>query len=90
MNGERIHEFGGEISDARVHPYCLSAEEVAREFIQAGRLKHIRTYIWLVEAEGKYFLSGGSDYRGPIVSGFVRTVLWLTKEMSKYLDEQRT
>lgn len=89
MCTEQAQTFDGEISDVRVHPYCLSTEEVMREFVQAGRLKHIQTYIWLVEAEGKHFLSGGSDYHGPIVSGFVRTVLWLMKEMSKYLDEQR-
>ena len=80
--------LAGTITDIKKYNYCLSPVEIAQEWENVQQLKCIRLYINLVEVEGTRFLFGGPEYKGPIISEFVRNALFLTQEVTKYLIQQ--
>lgn len=90
MNGHNLKAFDGIVTDIKVYNHCLSPAEIAQEVKNARRLKDIRLYINLVETEGTRFLFGGPEYKGPIISEFVRNVLFLTGEVSEWLDAKES
>ena len=85
-----MEAFYGRITNAKMYDRCLSPSEIVQEIEDIQRIEDIRLYISLVETEGKRFLFGGPEYQGPIISEFMKNVLFLTGEMTKWLDAQRT
>ena len=90
MNGHNLKAFGGIVTDIKIHDHCLSPAEIEQEVKTAQQLGNIRLYIGLVETEGTRFLFGGPEYKGPIISEFVRNVLFLTGEVSEWLDAKES
>ena len=81
-----LSTFDGIITDIKIHDHCLSPAEIEQEVKNAQRLRNIQLYVSLVETEGPRFLFGGPEYKGPIISEFVRNALFLTGEVSNLLD----